>query len=184
MLDMSSSVCKWVPAWDQSFRMLDASSVPMLQAAFPQQNAVAWRTRQTPSSRYSIDVAAQIRPGLGRQMNVLLERSKDGFVSIAALAGHGLTVLRFQASTNTWQRLGSWARPGWISIDRCFAWRADLGAPIYADDQPPVRQLAIVVDGKTVLTTTVPSSTDRPQCGLGVQANTTGEWVRFLVTPR
>jgi hypothetical protein len=94
------------PAWEQAYRMLEIREDGWIQLAFQDVNALAWRLR--PVGRESFDLTGTLEiltPG-SPQMNVLLARRERGFVSVAFRAGDGVTVFRFHAAADRWQRLG------------------------------------------------------------------------------
>ena len=71
------------PQWDQEYRSLEPVGKDWIQIAFPDTNAVAWRTEPVGKSKYALTGELEILPGASRQLNLLLGRTDQGFVSVA-----------------------------------------------------------------------------------------------------
>ena len=94
--------------------------------AFPDSNAVAWRTKPVGRDEYSLAGSFQILPGGRQQLNVLLGRSADGFVSVAFVAGYGVTVFEYHAQKDeAWERLGDIKIDG-VELSRWVPFRVDV----------------------------------------------------------
>lgn len=104
--DLRKYVGALEPGWDEVYRSLWFSDGTWRQAAFDSKNAIAWRRTPAGSKKYSVAGELTILPGRAQQMNLLLGRSDQGFLSIAFTAGSGITLFEYLSETNDWQRRG------------------------------------------------------------------------------
>jgi len=167
-LDFEQFVRSQTPAWDEVFRSLSTSGDAWTQAAFADDNAVAWRTSPVGADSYEVRGQIEILPGLGKlnQANVLLGREKDrGFVSVVFLAGYGVDVMRYDAKDDRWLRLG--AGP----TKAVQTWRR-LPFRVVVDGD----RLKVIVDGIEVVAADLKGHAMSGPWGLGVQAGGVGVW--------
>jgi hypothetical protein len=99
------------PQWEEIYRSLSTSGSQWVQIAFPERNAIAWRTEPVKAKRLSASGALRILPGGRQQLNFLFGRSEQGFYSIAFVADYGFTVFDYRADTNQWTNLGEGVAP-------------------------------------------------------------------------
>jgi hypothetical protein len=153
--------------WEEVYRSLaipaDAHA-PWTQIAFERTNAIAWNTAEQPHTDYRLTGEVTILPGDRTQMNLLLARSDDGFISIALNAGFGVTVFRFQREGARWTRLASAEVP---------ALRA--GEPVAFKARAAGGVLSIFIAGRQEIEIESPVALDGPW-GLGAQSGSAGRW--------
>lgn len=159
------SIDRLRPEWEEVYRSLGAVGDGLLQVAWDDRNAVAWKLRPARKRQYAIDAEIEILGGRGRQLNLLLGRSDTGFVSVAFVAGYGVTVFDYTAKGETWNRLGTAEVPHLVR-DRACAVRAEVRK---AD-------IRVHVGGKVVLTVPRPARSLEGPFGLGAQRQTAGLW--------
>ncbi len=85
------------PAWDEVFVALETAGDDWLQAAFPDKNAIAWRTEAIDEDRWEITGELRVLPGDEQQLNLLLDRSEAGFVQVSFIGGRGVSLFEFDA---------------------------------------------------------------------------------------
>jgi len=160
------------PAWEEIFRSLDANGETWGQAAFPGTNAIAWRTAPAPEGGYDLTGRFELLPGEGVQMNALLDRTPEGFVSVAMRSDGWVTVFEYEAAADRWTRRASFEREGLEkAAGGAFVLRVRPASVSVAIDDAP----AVEVD--------LPGRTMRGSWGLGVQAGTCGLWREIRATP-
>ena len=151
----------WIPSlkpeWDERYRTLTVDGKRWIQLAWPKRNAVCWRTAPVGRKRYEIRGAFEILPCEEPQLNLLLGRSKRGFVSVALRAGN-VTVFDYESSKDRWNRLGN-AKVESLVAEKKFRFRASV-----KDDR-----LRIVLDGKKRLeVSTVEACLEATQLAIAV----------------
>lgn len=161
---------EWILAhtapWDEVLRSLAVSPDDperWTQIAFPNSNAVAWTTAPQPRDRYTIRGTVRILPGERQQMNILLARSPDGFVSVALTAGWGVTVFHYTSSENRWTRLAA--------QETSIRTGVPLGFSVHAADG----HVQVEIDGNPVINVPSPVSVAGPW-GVGAQSGSAGIW--------
>jgi hypothetical protein len=166
-LDFEQFVRSQTPAWDEVFRSLATAGDAWLQAAFADRNAVAWRTSPVGSDAYEVRGQVEILPGSGRsqQMNLLLCRAADGFVSVSFVAGYGADVFRFHAADDRWERIAV------APTKAVQLWRR-VPVRVTVDGS----KLTLRIDGTDVATADVQGHPMSGPWGLGVQAGAAGVW--------
>ena len=124
------------PQWDEVFRSLSTAGHEWTQIAFPETNAIAWRTEPVKGS-FSARGTLRILPGEKQQMNFLLARSDAGFYSIAFVADGAITVFDYQSADDQWIKIGTQDVPGLrLGYGSKFAVEAkDRGLVVHVDDQ-------------------------------------------------
>jgi hypothetical protein len=161
------------PVWDEVIRSLDAQGTAWHQTAFRSSNAVAWRTERCGSPQltgeraYTLRGRLEILPSYGKQMNLLLARGEEGFVSIAFTAGYGINVFDYRsAAGGTWTSLAS---------VRCA--EVVQGSPVAFEVRVQKRTLTVSVAGTILTSVEIPAAheADGPY-GVGAQRGTAGIW--------
>ncbi|MBK8098338.1 MAG: hypothetical protein IPK26_14605 [Planctomycetes bacterium] len=150
------------PEWDEVFRMLDTHARPWVQIAFPDTNAIAWRSAAAPGC--GVRTVVELLGEAGAQANLLLDRQAAGFVSVALRAGGGVTVLRYRKGEDPWPSFGH------AEVEVVAGRRYELRATVVDG------QLRIDLDGKTVVATTVDGHAFTGPWGIGVQAGAAALW--------
>ena len=98
-------------------------------------------------------------------MNVLLGGSPSGCISVAFVAGYGITVFNYHAENNHWQRLGSETVAG-INMGEKFSFEIKVRKDqlsVRIEDQEPIR---FKLDNISI----------NGPWGLGAQAGSAGIW--------
>jgi hypothetical protein len=163
--DFAAYVRSLSPKWNEVYRSLETAGDDWTQTAFPDVNAVAWRTTPVGKSAYTLSGALTILPGAAQQLNLLLARTPEGFVSIAFVAGFGVNVFDYHAKEERWQELGH------AEVPTLLAGRK-IAFAVHVHD----RRIDVTLDGKQVLSA---ATGDRPitgPWGLGAQARSAGIW--------
>lgn len=110
--DFVAFVQKQRPAWREVFRALDPSGKQWRQIAFPNRNAVAWRSEPVKGGRLVARGTLRILPGGRQQLNFLFGRTEqEDFYSIAFVADQGFTVFRYDGPNDDWRNLGAGNAP-------------------------------------------------------------------------
>ncbi len=154
------------PPWEEVYRSLDTAGKAWTQIAFPDTNAIAWRTKPVGKENYTLVGRVKLLPGAAHpQMNLLLGRSRDGFLSVAFNAGGGVTIFNHHSKENRWENLG-FAASDVIRTDSWIRFRAEVG-----DDA-----VEISLDRKPVLTASLNGRSMAGPWGLGAQSGSAGQW--------
>ncbi len=153
------------PEWDQGIRSLEPAGKDWIQIAFPDTNAIAWRTSSSKGSDYAISGEVEIWPGPRRQMNVLLARAEDGYFSVALVADYGVTVFRYHSKEDRWEQLGD-ARASGLDTGKKTPFRVDVRGG----------RLEVTVGAKRALVVPLGSRATKGPWGLGAQAGSAGRW--------
>ncbi len=157
------------PDWEQLYRSLEASGDEWVQSAFPDTNAMAWRTEAPRRGKYEISGSLELVPGKGNQLNLLLDRRTEGLdrglVSIAFVAGYGVTVFEYLPETKGWVKLTSHEVAGFVS-----------GESIEFEVKVSGNKLSLSMAGAPVFTLKISGRELEGPWGLGAQSGTTGVW--------
>jgi len=159
---------KLKPQWEEIYPSLETAGKNWTQIAFSSTNAVAWRAKPVGKDAYALKGKFKILPGGREQLNLLLARSDDGFISIAFSAGYGVTVFEYHADhaeDKQWERLGK-ARCVALKLNRWIRFRVEV-----EEDE-----LRITLGKKLVLTKRLRGRPMRGPWGLGAQAGSAGMW--------
>lgn len=151
------------PQWHEVYRALDTRGSPWTQVAFPDTNAICWRTAPVGRDSYTLSGFFKVLPGAGKQMNLLLGRNADGFVSVALVPESGITVFNYHAREDRWERLGH--RDAAIKMNDWNAVEITVTPPglkARVDDA----ELSVELNGRSMV----------GPWGLGTQAGTAGQW--------
>ena len=166
-LDFEQFVRSQAPAWDEVLRCLGTAGDAWVQTAFADHNAVSWRTASVGAGSYEVRGQIEILPGSGhaQQMNFLLGRAADGFVSVAFVAGYGADVFRYHVRDERWEKLATGPTKS-VQLWRRVPFRITVDGT----------KLTVRIDGADVATADL---TDHPMSGpwgLGVQSGAAGVW--------
>ncbi|GJM26127.1 MAG: hypothetical protein DHS20C16_25420 [Phycisphaerae bacterium] len=153
------------PKWDEVFTSLETAGPEWTQIAFSDVNALAWNTAPNEKDSYVITGEFKILPGWKRQLNLLLRRNADGFVSMAFVAGGSVTVFEYGSAKNTWDRLGS-VRVESLAVDRWVPFEVKISKDT----------MQIKLDRKSVLSIPLDGKSMRGPWGLGAQSGSAGMW--------
>jgi len=153
------------PEWEQVYRALEIREDRWVQMAFPDANAIAWRTQPIGRDEYRVEGSVQVLPGGSQQMNLLLGRSAEGFVSVAFVAGYGVTVFRYRAAEDRWERMGATTVAG-LDMQRWVVFRVQI-----ADGK-----LVVTLGRDEVLSVPVEGVELDGAWGVGAQAGAAGLW--------
>jgi hypothetical protein len=153
------------PQWEEVLRSLEPEGDDWIQLAFPDTNAIAWRTDPVGKDAYSITGEVEIAPGPSQQLNLLLGRGDEGFVSIAFVAGYGVTVFRYDSAADRWNRLGDAT-----VTSRQAGKRTRFRAAVRGGE------LGVEVGGRKVLEVPLGAREMGGPWGLGAQAGSAGRW--------
>ena len=158
------------PTWREVIRALDTNGTAWVQAAWPDSNAIAWRTQPVGGRCYTLAGRVEILPGANVQMNALLDKAEAGFVSVAMRSDGWLTVFEYESAGNAWNRRASVEHAGLRRQGPiAFRIRVEEGRlTVFVGDE---RALDVELAGRTL---------DGPW-GLGAQAGTCGVWHDVLV---
>ena len=114
-------------------------------AAFASKNAICWNQEPMGEGDWVLSGSLKVFEAGRTQMNILLGRSNDGFVTVACSGGWGVTIFNYTAKDNNWDRLGavevSTMKPGrwikfkiskrgdrlWIRMGKKRAFKVDVG---------------------------------------------------------
>lgn len=158
------------PKWDEVYRSLDTSGERWPQIAFPEKNAIAWRTSPIRHEAYAVSGRLEILPGEKEQLQLLLARSHQGFISVAFIAGYGVTAFHFRSANQEWERLGS-AETSKVALNQDFSFRVTV-------DNGEIR---IEVDAEPVFSAKLDKKYTRGPWGIGAQAGAAGIWSKLRV---
>ena len=152
------------PRWEEIYPSLDTAGDEWTQVAFPIKNAIAWRTDPVGRSTYALQGKLKILPNSKQQMNVLLGRNVDGFVSVA-LSTAGVTVFNYLQKEDRWHRLG-YRDAKALRGERWALFRVKI-----EDDR-----LSVSLNSETVLSVSLNGRPMQGSWGLGAQAGSAGIW--------
>ncbi len=94
------------PAWDETFRTLGIRGDTWTQMAWSAQNTTAWRVEPVGRKKFAISGSVELLYGTNPQMNVLLARRNEGFVTVAFRADAGVTILDYRTEGEVWRNVG------------------------------------------------------------------------------
>lgn len=144
------------PAWDEVFRSLAGPETKRIQIAFRGTDAVAWRLGPRTEPPYSLGGTVEILPNYERQMNLLLDRTKAGFLAIALRADSGIVLFEYEAKGSVWRHRAEAKVPA-VRVGEPFAVRVRV----------ETGRVSVAIDGAPVMTARVP---DRALDGPGAWA--------------
>lgn len=153
------------PRWEEVYRSLETAGDDWTQIAFPDTNAITWRTAAAAKDEYTLKGQLRILPARKQQLNLLLGRNVEGFVSIALVAGSGVTAFEYHAKENRWERLGS-ADCDLLEPDRWIRFHAEIVGD----------HLRVILDSTPTLTVSLRGRSMRGPWGLGAQNASVGMW--------
>lgn len=152
------------PEWEEVYRSLDAAGESWTQLAFPDVNAIAWRTEPAGKPPYRLSGTLQRLPGKGSQMNILLGRNDDGFVSVAVFDG-GLSLFRYHSKGDRWELLAEKVLRD-LLVERVLKFTVAVTPGRIKVGMEGVAELDQAIDGVDL----------SGPWGLGAQAGTAGRW--------
>src|SRR5262245_38194715 len=166
-LDFEQFVRSQTPAWDEVFRALSTAGETWVQTAFPDKNALSWRTAPVGADAYEVRAQIEILPGSGKahQMTLLLGRTEKGFVSVAFVAGYGADVFLYRSSEDRWERIAA------APTKAVQLWRR-VPVRVTVDGS----KITLRIDGTDVATAEVKDHAMSGPRGLGVLAGSAGVW--------
>ncbi|MBI4881254.1 MAG: hypothetical protein HY812_16585 [Planctomycetes bacterium] len=153
------------PAWREEYRSLDTAADDWLQIAFPDTNALAWRTQPAGKKPYTLRGAVKMLPAEKSQMNVLLDSSDAGFLSVAIVAGKGVVVFRCHAEGPRWEQLGVGRAAG-----------VNVGEKVPFEVKIAKKSLTVKIGREDVLKVDLDAELSGGPWGLGAQAGSAGIW--------
>jgi hypothetical protein len=153
------------PQWEEVYRSLETAGKSWTQIAFPDKNAIAWRTELAGKDVYTLEGRFKILPGRQQQLNLLLGRNLEGFVSIAFTAGDCVTIFHYHAKENRWERLGS-TESDLLEHGRWIRFRAEVGGD----------RVRVTLDKTPTLSVSLNGRSMRGPWGLGAQRGSAGLW--------
>jgi hypothetical protein len=156
------------PEWEEVLRSLSGSEQRRVSTAFPQSNAVAWRVEPVGELPYALEGTVTILPNTERQLNILLDRSEDGFVCVALNADHGVTLFEYESARSKWHRRGA-RRHAAVAVNRPFRVRVEVRKG----------RVDVLIDGKQLLGVDLPDRRLDGAWGLGGLAGSAGIWRGF-----
>lgn len=173
-LDFEQFVRSQTPAWDEEWRSLSTAGEAWAQTAFPERNAVAWRTAPVAADSYELRGELEILPGIGKtnQANVLLSRGADGWISVAFVAGYGVDVIARRIDGDRWDKIAEGPTPA-VQL-----WRR-IPIRVVVDGA----KVSVRVDGNEVASAQVADHDMKGPWGLGVQAGAAALWHGVKVEP-
>ena len=134
--------------------------------AFPDKNAIAWRTESIGREAFTLSGSVEILYGTNPQMNVLLARRDAGFVSVAFRAGSGVTIFDYRKAGEEWRRVGWYDAPE-VQVGREFPFSVRVDG----------RRITVAVSDQEPLSWTLDEDVDvRGAWGVGAQYASAGIW--------
>ena len=171
MADLQQAYATYVrglrPAWSEVYRSLETLGEAWLQIAFPNVNAVAWRTQPVGKDRYVLSARVRILRNYGKQANLLLDQRTGGFVSVALTAGFGVSVFAYDAQKDAWDSRAAIKVPG-LDLDEDHDVRLEIEGT----------RLRVLLDKQQVADVTFPEREGglTGPWGLGAQSGTAVRW--------
>ncbi|MBL4590554.1 MAG: hypothetical protein JKY96_01200 [Phycisphaerales bacterium] len=83
---------RFTPQWDELYRSLQITGNEWAHSAFSSSNAVCWNSDELGKDNWTISGSMKIFDGEKKQLNVLLGRSDEGYLSVAFGPTFGITV--------------------------------------------------------------------------------------------
>lgn len=165
-----------VPQWHEQGRSLAVQGDNWTQMAFADTDAVAWTAKPAGAVAYRIRGSLEFLPNHGRQMNLLLGRDRRGHVVVSFLAESGITVRRYRAVDNQFEKLGEqWA------ISR--AKEVHLSKRFTFDIVVAPGSLRILINDKPCLTVDPGNADLTGPWGVGAKAGSAGVWRNVQLRP-
>jgi|GEM_PF-4478054 len=107
--DRDSQFRSWLaefePQWEQLNRSLQASGDLWSHSAFSSRNANCWNNQELGDGNWEISGSMMIFEAEKTQLNILLGRSENGYISVAITANWGVTVFYRHTKDDRWERL-------------------------------------------------------------------------------
>jgi hypothetical protein len=153
------------PRWEEVYRSLETAGDSWTQIAFRDTNAIAWRTDAVGRDTYTLEGGFKILPNWNQQLNLLLGRNRDGFVSVAFVAGGRVTVFDYHAKENRWEGLGS-AESDLLAHDRWIDFRVEVRGD----------HVQVALEKTPIITVPLNGRLMRGPWGLGAQNGSAGIW--------
>lgn len=169
--EFASCVKALAPRWEEIHRSLSTRGDAWAQTAFPQSNAIAWRTDDAGGERYQLSGEFELLPGANQQLNVLLGRTDSGFVQVAFNAGNGVTVFEFD---NRREGDAAWKRLGFLEASAVRA-----GARVKFLVRVDKSKLTITVDDAKAGDVDLAGHPMKGAWGLGALAGSAGLWTKI-----
>ena len=95
------------PKWEVKYHSLEVRRKQWIQIAFPDNNALAWRSEPTGSEKFTIQGELKILQAKVEQMNVIFGRDENGFVSAVFTGKGGVGVMLYNRRNKNWKTLAS-----------------------------------------------------------------------------
>lgn len=168
--DFRAFVRKLKPAWEESIRSLETAGMDWEQVGWDKENAVAWRTQAVDAVPYTLRARLHVLEGGRQQMNVLLDRTASGFVSVAFTAGWGVTIFSYDGD-----------RDRWTKVDAAESKRLPVGHTEAVGVRVDGTTVSVSIGGEAVLTTQLPGRTMTGAWGLGAQHHSAGIWSNVVL---
>lgn len=163
--DFAASVAALKPEWEQVFRSLAPAKNGYMVIAFPESNAIAWRTNVVGKKNYTLSARVEILQGARQQLNVLLDRSDEGFLCVALNAGNGVTLFEYTSKDSRWNRISFRKHPALV-IGKPFEVRATVAG----------ETLEVRIGNDVVMTAKFPARGMQGAWGLGALSGSAGIW--------
>ncbi|MBL4809367.1 MAG: hypothetical protein JKY43_04835 [Phycisphaerales bacterium] len=107
--DPDATFRAWVngfePQWEEVYRSMQTSNDEWMHAAFASKNAICWNQEPLGEGDWAITGSLYVFNTGRSQMNILLGRSTDGFVTVACSGDWGVTIFNYTSKDNNWNRL-------------------------------------------------------------------------------
>jgi len=161
------------PIWEESIRSLETAGLEWEQMGLDDTNAVAWRTAPLHTNRYAFSAGLQVLAGSNPQMNVLLDRTANGFVSVAFTAGWGVTLFLYDSGTNKWAK---------VAAAECD--RLPIGRMVDLLIEVDGTAIRVSIAGELVLESDLPGRQMDGPWGLGAEHDSAGIWSHVVVKPK
>jgi hypothetical protein len=159
------------PAWREVIRALDTHGAAWVQAAWPDRNAISWRTVPAGSRRYTLAGRLEILPGANAQMNALLDHTESGFVSVAMRSDGWITVFEYESADDRWNRRGA--------VEHA---RLKTQGPVAFRVRVEEERVTVFVEDEEALVVELAGRAMDGPWGLGAQWGTCGLWHDVALT--
>jgi len=157
------------PEWQEVVRCLGSFADGWVQAAFPNVNAICWRTEAVTESNYTVHGNLTLLPApptvsYAPQLNVLLGNNQDGYVSVA-MHVDGVTVFDFVSEGNRWNSISTAEFAG-----------LQIGQEVEFEIAVSGDQVVVTLDQIRVAIADLDGRDMTGPWGLGAQAGRAGLW--------
>ncbi len=152
------------PEWDEVYRSLWSSDGLWVQAAFDK-NAIAWRREPSGRKSYSISGELTLLPGEGRQMNLLVGKSEEGFFSLAFVEGGSVTLFEYLSGPDQWHQRG-FADCNDLQFSKSVAFEVKVSK----------KRVRLLVNGAELVSGEAETLDLDGPWGLGAQSESAGIW--------